>query len=107
MQLVMCRAADALLHAGEYAPVRMQFNPHPKPLPIKREGLPERCMAPLPSLWGKGRGDGGGSVSYTSTLNNSAALVVSKLTRHSRTVTTRWYASAQGKNSTLACTCRR
>ncbi len=36
-----------------------QSTPTPNPSPMKREGLKDRRATPLPSLWGKGRGDGG------------------------------------------------
>jgi len=37
----------------------LRSTPTPNPSPIQREGLPDRRIAPLPSLWGKGLGEGG------------------------------------------------
>jgi len=44
-----------------FIPIMQKETPTPNPSPIKREGLPDqrRVLPPLPSLWGKGPGDGG------------------------------------------------
>jgi len=58
--------------AFERTPIKSAINPHPTPSPMKREGLPNRGIAPLPSLWGKGPGDGGKRYRIISCTFNSA-----------------------------------
>ncbi len=48
------------------------INPHPKPLPHPEGGASRPRMAPLPSLWRKGRGDGGNDYDIHSLLSTPA-----------------------------------